>query len=74
METLLRFTLPVFFAVKVYVITSPTMEGSLTADVSADLVNCMAGAGVNGVSVVPGGGVTGGPTGGVPVVVAEFTT
>ncbi|MDI2021947.1 hypothetical protein PJL18_02476 [Paenarthrobacter nicotinovorans] len=43
-------------------------------EASADLVNCMAGAGVNGVSVVPGGGVTGGPDGGVPVVVALLAT
>jgi hypothetical protein len=74
MDTLVKSTFPVFFAVNVYLMTSPAIEGSWIAEASADLVNCIAGAGVNGVSVFAGGGVTGGPVGGVPVEVASFTT
>ncbi len=54
--------------------TSPMTAGLWTADESAVLVNTMPGAGTNGVSVVPGGGVTGVPVGGLPVVVALLAT
>ncbi|MDI2021950.1 hypothetical protein PJL18_02479 [Paenarthrobacter nicotinovorans] len=74
MVTFFSVTLPVFFAEKEYVITSPTLVGFWIAEASAVLVNSMPGSGVNGVSVVPGGGVTGGPDGGVPVVVALLAT
>src|SRR5690606_24605240 len=71
MTTSASVTLTVLVATKVYVSVSPaTPLPEVTTPVFSRPI---AGVGLNG-TVVPPGGVNGGPLGGVPVPVAEFAT
>src|SRR5690606_13040773 len=71
MTTSVNVTLPVLVATKVYVMVSPaTPLPDVTTPVFSKPIE---GDGLNG-TVVPPGGVNGGPLGGVPVPVAEFAT
>jgi len=67
-------TFPVLVTMKSYLIGSPTAAGDCTCEVSATFVSVSEGCGASGVSVVDGGVVTGGPSGGTPVAVAAFAT
>src|SRR4051794_19115981 len=66
--TSVSVTFPVFVTRNEYVTLSSTTSSTL----SADLTSAIEGAGSEGTSTVEGGESTGGPLGGVPVVVAVF--
>ncbi|MFP3675054.1 hypothetical protein SB724_19765, partial [Bacillus sp. SIMBA_031] len=65
MEMFLRVTFPVFFAVTLYLIGSPTTDGECIPETSATVENDMAGAPTKGVSVELEAAGNPGPTTGV---------